>query len=156
MQRFHFENCNAIPPQVLRVYKSLKTTRPRGVGSPQSYWDKSARELGLIDSDCGIAVRDGSVLMQRKMEENHTGGAAPIPSLMGLGQHAEMQEQGAGPWIENAVGVTTPQEDEDQGEEKPCEADASILLMLKNPDASSPKSDADDAAAKEECKLAEV
>lgn len=56
MQRFHFESCVAIPPRVLHVYKSLKTTRPRGVGSPQSYWDKSAREIGLVDTEEGIQV----------------------------------------------------------------------------------------------------
>jgi len=56
MQRFHFESCVAIPPKVLHAYKSLKTTRPRGVGSPQSYWDKSAREIGLVDTVDGIQV----------------------------------------------------------------------------------------------------
>jgi len=56
MQRFHFESCVAIPPKVLHTYKSLKTTRPRGVGSPQSYWDKSAREIGLVDTAEGIQV----------------------------------------------------------------------------------------------------
>jgi len=58
MQRFHFESCVAIPPKVLQAYKSLKTTRPRGVGSPQSYWDKSAREIGLIDTEEGIQIND--------------------------------------------------------------------------------------------------
>jgi len=56
MQRFHFESCIAIPPHVLQTYKSLKTTRPRGVGSPQSYWDKSARDIGLVDSEEGIKM----------------------------------------------------------------------------------------------------
>jgi hypothetical protein len=59
MQRFHFESCVAIPPRVLHTYKSLKTTRPRGEGSPQSYWDKSAREIGLVDSEDGIKVALG-------------------------------------------------------------------------------------------------
>ncbi|KAL3815981.1 hypothetical protein ACHAXA_005190 [Cyclostephanos tholiformis] len=56
MQRFHFESCVAIPPKVLQTYKSLKTTRPRGQGSPQSYWDKSAHEIGLADTKNGIQV----------------------------------------------------------------------------------------------------
>ncbi|KAK1749171.1 hypothetical protein QTG54_001110 [Skeletonema marinoi] len=56
MQRFHFESCVAIPPKVVAEYKSLKTTRPRGVGSPQGYWDKSAREIGLVDSPNGIKI----------------------------------------------------------------------------------------------------
>ena len=70
MQRFHFESCVAIPPKVLAEYKSLKTTRPRGVGSPQGYWDKSAREIGLVDSSTGIKIgeEDGkkAMLKQRK------------------------------------------------------------------------------------------
>ncbi|KAL7434532.1 hypothetical protein ACHAXH_005782 [Discostella pseudostelligera] len=68
MQRFHFESCVAIPPKVLHAYRSLKTTRPRGVGSPQSYWDQSARDIGLVDSKYGIQVADEDVKfeMQRK------------------------------------------------------------------------------------------
>lgn len=66
MQRFHFENCTAIPGKVLRVYKSLKTTRPRAGERPKIYWDKSARELGLVDTEgCGIGLRDGNILAQR-------------------------------------------------------------------------------------------
>jgi len=60
MQRFHFESCVAIPPKVLRTYKGLKTTRPRGVGSPQSYWDRSARDIGLVDTEEGIQVDTAS------------------------------------------------------------------------------------------------
>ena len=59
MQRFHFESCVAIPPAVLHTYKSLKTTRPRGKGSPQSYWDKSARDIGLVDTEDGIQITTG-------------------------------------------------------------------------------------------------
>lgn len=54
MQRFHFEQCREIPGEVRKVYKSLKTTRPRGVGSPQTYWIQSAKLLNLVDSDNGI------------------------------------------------------------------------------------------------------
>jgi hypothetical protein len=54
MQRFHFEQCDQIPDETRRVYKSLKTTRPRGVGSPQVYWINSAKALNLVDSDEGI------------------------------------------------------------------------------------------------------
>jgi hypothetical protein len=38
MQRFHFEGCRAIPDEMRSKYKSLKTTRPRGQGSPQTFW----------------------------------------------------------------------------------------------------------------------
>jgi len=54
MQRFHFENCVAIPAKVLDMYKQLKTTRPRGMGSPGMYWDRSAHEMGLMDTPLGI------------------------------------------------------------------------------------------------------
>lgn len=54
MQRFHFEQCREIPDEIRRIYKSLKTTRPRGVGSPQTYWIQSAKLLNLVDSEQGI------------------------------------------------------------------------------------------------------
>lgn len=54
MQRFHFGACSAIPAEMKDHYKTLKTTRPRGDGSPQHYWVSSAQELGLVDSDQGI------------------------------------------------------------------------------------------------------
>ena len=54
MQRFHFGSCSAIPSEMKETYKDLKTTRPRGVGSPQTYWISSARELGLVDTENGI------------------------------------------------------------------------------------------------------
>ena len=54
MQRFHFEQCREIPPDIRKIYKSLKTTRPRGVGSPQTYWVQSAKLLNLVDTDNGI------------------------------------------------------------------------------------------------------
>jgi hypothetical protein len=55
MQRFHFEQCREIPDHVRQIYKKLKTTRPRGVGSPQTYWMSSAKTLNLVDTDdCGI------------------------------------------------------------------------------------------------------
>jgi hypothetical protein len=54
MQRFHFEQCREIPPETRKIYKSLKTTRPRGVGSPQTYWIHTAKLLDLVDTECGI------------------------------------------------------------------------------------------------------
>jgi hypothetical protein len=54
MQRFHFEQCREIPDHVRQIYKKLKTTRPRGVGSPQTYWISSAKNLGLDDTCDGI------------------------------------------------------------------------------------------------------
>lgn len=54
MQRFHFSACEMIPSEMKNFYKTLKTTRPRGVGSPQAYWISSAKQLGLADSNAGI------------------------------------------------------------------------------------------------------
>jgi hypothetical protein len=54
MQRFHFEQCREIPSEVRKIYKTLKTTRPRGVGSPQTYWIQSATLLDLCDTEGGI------------------------------------------------------------------------------------------------------
>lgn len=54
MQRFHFEACHCIPEELKQTYRTLKTTRPRGMGSPQQYWIRSAFEIGLVDSDKGI------------------------------------------------------------------------------------------------------
>jgi hypothetical protein len=54
MQRFHFEQCREIPDHVRQLYKKLKTTRPRGVGSPQTYWVSSAKTMGLCDTGTGI------------------------------------------------------------------------------------------------------
>lgn len=65
MQRFHFEQCTEIPEETRKIYKSLKTTRPRGVGSPQVYWISSAKLLNLVDTDEGI--RFGP---EKKEEEN--------------------------------------------------------------------------------------
>jgi len=58
MQRFHFEQCQQITHETRKIYKSLKTTRPRGVGSPQTYWIQSAKLLGLADTEEGIRFAD--------------------------------------------------------------------------------------------------
>ena len=69
MQRFHFEACVAIPPAMKRMYKSLKTTRPRGMGSPQLYWIESAKELGFVDSLQGIKLQKNGAEIQRSSQE---------------------------------------------------------------------------------------
>lgn len=60
MQRFHFESCEHIPHHVRETYRSLKTTRPRGMGSPQVYWKSSALGMGLIDTETGIRFKTAS------------------------------------------------------------------------------------------------
>mmetsp|Transcript_24036 Transcript_24036/g.66618 ORF Transcript_24036/g.66618 Transcript_24036/m.66618 type:complete len:540 (-) Transcript_24036:422-2041(-) len=67
MQRFHFEQCREIPPEIRKTYKSLKTTRPRGVGSPQTYWVQSAKLLDLVDTKNGIQF--GADMKQQQEEK---------------------------------------------------------------------------------------
>jgi len=76
MQRFHFESCSAIPEDMKQTYKSLKTTRPRGVGSPQEYWIISARKLGLIDTPRGIRLASCVKKFQMNLV-NHTFSLSP-------------------------------------------------------------------------------
>lgn len=160
MQRFHFESCTAIPPSVLRVYKSLKTTRPRGMGSPQSYWDKSAREMGLIDSEKGIQLSPDSKVLSGKAFENERLDVvktepAPLPSLTNSSADESKDDEAAAlptvsppktsvvdNKVESIDAPATPSTKEDVKSQETHEADASILLMLKNPDSTnSPKSD---------------
>jgi hypothetical protein len=68
MQRFHFEQCREIPMETRKVYKSLKTTRPRGVGSPQTYWMQSAKILDLVDSG-GDGIRFTSQDVKEQLTE---------------------------------------------------------------------------------------
>jgi len=69
MQRFHFEHCKAITDDIRKVYKTLKTTRPRGVGSPQTYWVQSAKVLGLADTEDGIRFE---VDLQQEQQQQDT------------------------------------------------------------------------------------
>jgi len=70
MQRFHFEQCREIPMKIRKIYKSLKTTRPRGVGSPQTYWIESAKLLDLVDTEKGIQL--GADLKKKHEEKDST------------------------------------------------------------------------------------
>lgn len=69
MQRFHFEQCREIPMKNRKIYKSLKTTRPRGVGSPQTYWVQSAKLLDLVDTENGIQI--GADLKQKQEDKDN-------------------------------------------------------------------------------------
>jgi hypothetical protein len=90
MQRFHFEQCREIPMEARKIYKSLKTTRPRGVGSPQTYWVQSAKLLDLVDSKEGI--RFGADLAkeqeQQQQQTHHDQSRAQ--------QHKEEEEEQQG------------------------------------------------------------
>eukprot|EP00986_Skeletonema_menzelii_P009566 scaffold4383_cov145-Skeletonema_menzelii.AAC.5 len=99
MQRRHFEKCARIPVQVMGTYKSLKSTRPRGEGTPQEYWESSARKIGLVDSGVeGMGIRvmedgDGGVveqfLLQRKKVEDYDG-------ARGVSEHYSNERTAAG------------------------------------------------------------
>jgi len=80
MQRFHFENCREIPDHVRQLYKKLKTTRPRGVGSPQSYWVSSAKNLGLVDTNDGIRF-DADLAKERQQQQPQTQDQVPKRAL---------------------------------------------------------------------------
>jgi len=72
MQRFHFEQCREIPAETRKIYKSLKTTRPRGVGSPQTYWVQSAKLLELADTDNGIRFTTSEMKNKEEHQEAAT------------------------------------------------------------------------------------
>ena len=78
MQRRHFEKCDKIPVRVMGAYKSLKSTRPRGEGNPATYWESSAREIGLVDTEgvgIGVMMENEDMveqfLLQRKNVEGN-------------------------------------------------------------------------------------
>jgi len=195
MQRFHFESCVAIPPKVLAEYKSLKTTRPRGVGSPQGYWDKSAREIGLVDSSTGIKIgeEDGmkAMVKQRKGATGvlETSEAAPpvgeyptkpmnefalppaelppvaspgndqvegdqepqttpgAPAASSVGPTLPVVSSPGTPGTEEAPNTPVINNDTEGKKEATREADANMLLMLKQ--TASPTEDAEDAEGAE-------
>ena len=70
MQRFHFEQCREIPVETRKIYKTLKTTRPRGVGSPQTYWVQSAKLLDLVDSEGGIRFAHDLVKQEQEQQQD--------------------------------------------------------------------------------------
>lgn len=72
MQRFHFEQCREVPDHVRQVYKKLKTTRPRGVGSPQTYWIQSAKTMGLQDTGGGIRFDTDVAKQQRRQQQQES------------------------------------------------------------------------------------
>lgn len=78
MQRFHFEQCREIPEHVRQIYRKLKTTRPRGVGSPQAYWVSSAQSLGLVDGDGGIRFDSDKTKEPQQFAVNQNQGSAEM------------------------------------------------------------------------------
>ncbi|KAG7340563.1 hypothetical protein IV203_024106 [Nitzschia inconspicua] len=125
MQRFHFEQCREIPMETRKIYKTLKTTRPRGVGSPQTYWVQSAKLLDLVDSKDGIRFgadlakeeqEQQQQLVQGVDEEDEHHQRSPSPSDI---EPAELKEEDAEPLhqtpersehqLEDSQGPTVPE-----------------------------------------------
>ena len=100
MQRFHFEQCREIPMEIRKIYKSLKTTRPRGVGSPQTYWIQSAKQLDLVDSKEGIrfgadVAKEEAALAQAQLQQQQPQDEQPQeqPQVESHEQQQENAEQ---------------------------------------------------------------
>ena len=119
MQRFHFESCSMVPSEVREMYKRLKTTRPRGMGSPQNYWIVSAKRAGLIDSlSSGIRLgQNSSSTPERATPLNGLGLSSPSTSKVDFSQKIKKLSKKC------------------SGKELQCgddRDDANILLMLKS------------------------
>lgn len=143
MQRFHFEVCTAIPMEMKTLYKNLKTTRPRGMGSPQEYWIASAKEIGLIDTDQGIRssqTLSASSEEYRYQTKNIGGGATPMStppaspmamsithssSLPPLSPESQSTAQSPVPHEHNSESSDSEMPDRDM--------EANMLLALRNP-----------------------
>lgn len=105
MQRFHFECCSYIPDEMKNIYTSLKTTRPRGQGSPQKYWYvyteftmfvyqfslksnlpklyskqriSSAKLIGLVDTPEGIYLNSASLMLETSYSKPLNSPSSPI------------------------------------------------------------------------------
>lgn len=85
MQRFHFEACAGIPNNMKEYYKTLKTTRPRGQGSPQSYWITSAKTVGLVDSKFGIRMNQNKKHLERRSNVQYPSSPQATSSLSSEG-----------------------------------------------------------------------
>ena len=95
MQRFHFEQCREIPAETRKIYKTLKTTRPRGVGSPQTYWVQSAKLLDLCDSGDGIRFAHDLAKQEQEQQQQQQSEQSQEPEeqLQLQEQEQEQQEQ---------------------------------------------------------------
>lgn len=125
MQRFHFEQCRQIPNEIRKVYKSLKTTRPRGVGSPQTYWVQSARLLDLTDSETGIKFST-----QKSQEEEPVQEPEQDPEPVKLVEPREKIQPEEAPKSEEKDVVEKPGQDDAQDEQNPLPADEDPLQTV--------------------------
>ena len=125
MQRFHFEQCREIPNEIRKVYKSLKTTRPRGVGSPQTYWVQSARLLDLTDSETGIKFST-----QKSQEEEPVQEPEQDPEPVKLVEPREKIQPEEAPKSEEKDVVEKPSQDDAQDEQNPLPADEDPLQTV--------------------------
>ena len=53
-QRYHFLSCKHVPPEIHEKYRSLKSVRSHSGHASILYWIKSAKSIGLVDTEKGI------------------------------------------------------------------------------------------------------
>lgn len=133
MQRFHFEACMAISKEMKDTYKSLKTTRCRGNGSPQAYWINSAKELGLVDTDSGIRLSkktDREAFKEQQLtpanSKSNTRETSPITTT---------------PESENSVTTSSTVQENCVSDDDIRDEEANMLLALRHGVVSQSKSD---------------
>lgn len=131
MQRFHFEGCRAIPDEMRSKYRSLKTTRPRGQGSPQAYWITSAKVIGLLDTPTGIRL-DKSLM---RLKQSSTD---PVVDLkkMHLPSSPLMSEKYLSPTVSPPVSPPVPESEGTKASDSDFSdsnsvRDADMLLALR-------------------------
>ncbi len=144
MQRFHFEACVGIPAEMKAIYKSLKTTRPRGQGSPQSYWISSAKAIGLVDTESGIRLQRSVATVNHEKyphlaspasSSSSVSGQTPIPSspttrpyLPHLSPGSNLTASMSSDCSMNSTGSMSDQAMSDRESDQ---QDASMLLALR-------------------------
>lgn len=60
MLRDHFDLCTCIPEDIKQRYLSLKKATCQGATEAKRYWNYSAERLGMVDSDNGIMMNEGT------------------------------------------------------------------------------------------------
>jgi len=151
MQRFHFEVCTSIPMEMKSLYRSLKTTRPRGMGSPQSYWISSAKKLGLIDTSQGIqfvlqntdlrdsATPKSSLVQDCRTSSEYSSPRSPI--ITALTVSPSPSSPPSSPASQSTVQSSLPPEEAKVSESEIPSRDleANMLLALRNAQTYPPK-----------------
>lgn len=56
MLRAHFSSCSEVPPVLRERFLQLKSKTTQGATDSKQYWIYSAKKLGMVDSEEGIAM----------------------------------------------------------------------------------------------------